>query len=300
VSTRTRITAFALALGAAFAVAFLVGSAFEPAATEAGGGHGEMTSGGHVEAVHRGHAGEAQGGHMDEGAEATPGLAVAAGGYALDLAPTQLAADTRTQLRFRIEDEGGATVREFDLKHERRLHLIVVRRDGTGFQHLHPEMGADGTWTVPLTLPAAGVYRAFADFSVAGEPLTLATDLFVPGRFEPRPFPPPVQSAAVDGYEVRLADGALHAGVPAQLRFTVSRGGQPVVLEDYLGARGHLVALREGDLAFLHVHPDGEETAADVIPYEAEFPSAGRYRLYLQFKHQGQVRTAPFTVEVGR
>jgi len=300
VSTRTRISAFALALGAVFAVAFLAGSAFEPADTEAGGGHGAMTG-------ETDHAGSALGGdsdahtaHAAEEPEAAPGLAVAAGGYALDLTPTELAAGERTQLRFRIEDEQGATVREFDLEHERRLHLIVVRRDGSGFQHLHPEMAADGTWTVPLTLPAAGVYRLFADFSVAGEPLTLATDLFVPGRFEPRPFPPPAPAAAVDGYEVRLADGALHAGVPAQLRFAVSRAGQPVELEDYLGARGHLVALREGDLASLHVHPDGEETAAGVIPYEAEFPSAGRYRLYLQFKHEGQVRTAPFTVEVGR
>ena len=45
------------------------------------------------------------------------------------------------------------------------MHLIVVRRDGTGFQHLHPELGADGTWRAPIALDDAGAYRVFADFS---------------------------------------------------------------------------------------------------------------------------------------
>ena len=66
-------------------------------------------------------------------------------------------------------------------------------------------------------------------------------------------------------------------------------------MEDYLGAKGHLVALREGDLAFLHVHPD-----ADRLGFMAEFPTAGAYRLFLQFKTGGRVHTAAFTQEVTR
>lgn len=287
-STRARIASFAVVLGAVFAAAFLVGSAFEPADTDAGGGHGEMTG----EPGHDGHAAET--------AVEAPGLAVAAAGYSLRLAPTELRPGETRELRFRIEDSAGDAVRRFDLRHERLLHLIVVRRDGTGFQHLHPELGADGTWTVPLTLPAAGVYRVFADFSVGGEPLTLATDLFAPGDFEPRPFPASGTVDRVGGYEVRLAGASLRAEGDSELRFAVTRGGKPVALEGYLGARGHLVALREGDLAFLHVHPEPGESAANAIAYGAHFPSAGRYRLFLQFKHRGQVRTAPFTIEVPR
>jgi hypothetical protein len=62
-----------------------------------------------------------------------------------------------------------------------------------------------------------------------------------------------------------------------------------------------LVALRAGDLAYLHVHPDGSpgdgvtESGPQVV-FFAEVPSAGRYRLYLDFKHQGVVRTAEFAV----
>ena len=57
-------------------------------------------------------------------------------------------------------------VRDFDVEHTKRMHVIVVRRDMTGFQHLHPTQRADGTWSVPVTLPDAGTYRVFADFSV--------------------------------------------------------------------------------------------------------------------------------------
>ena len=64
----------------------------------------------------------------------------------------------------------------------------------------------------------------------------------------------------------------------------------PVALQPYLGARGHLVVLREDDLAFLHVHPTG-----DGVEFETELAKDSRYRLYLQFKHAGRVHTAEFT-----
>jgi hypothetical protein len=55
------------------------------------------------------------------------------------------------------------------------------------------------------------------------------------------------------------------------------------------------VALRQGDLAFLHVHPD-----EDSLKFMATFPTAGTYRLFLQFKTDGRVHTAAFTQEVSR
>ena len=72
-------------------------------------------------------------------------------------------------------------------------------------------------------------------------------------------------------------------------------------LQRYLGAYGHLVALRAGDLAYLHVHPqgtpnDGATKPGPDIVFLTEVPSSGRYHLYLDFKHEGVVRTAAFTL----
>jgi hypothetical protein len=96
---------------------------------------------------------------------------------------------------------------------------------------------------------------------------------------------------------VRLDAGAVRAGREGKLSFSVSRHGTTIRTEPYLGAGGHLVALREGDLAYLHVHP---EEGGDAVSFMTEFPSEGRYRLYLQFKHGGRVHTAAFTQEVAR
>jgi hypothetical protein len=67
---------------------------------------------------------------------------------------------------------------------------------------------------------------------------------------------------------------------------------------------GHLVALRARDLAYLHVHPDGEPgdgktKAGPEIVFYAEVPSVGDYRLFLDFQHEGEVRTADFTLGAG-
>jgi hypothetical protein len=175
-------------------------------------------------------------------------------------------------------------VDDFEVEHEKKMHLIVVRRDGTGFQHLHPELAADGTWSTPIMLPDAGAYRVFADFKTA-ENETLAADLTVDGEADYAPLPERSDADTTDGYRVALSDAG------GKLAFQITRDGRPVETEPYLGAAGHLVALREGDLAYLHVHPvDG-----DGVEFETQLDPESRYRLYLQFKHEGQVHTAEFT-----
>jgi hypothetical protein len=238
--------------------------------------------------------------HGVMGTQAEPGgLAVAAGGVMLISHPTRFQPGHPTQFTFRILDQSGQPLTSFAELHERAMHLIVVRRDLFGFQHLHPIMRADGTWTADMTLPTAGVWRAFADFASDRGAATLGVDLFAGGSFDPLDLPAPDRRATAEGYQVLLEPSDLSAGGRSQLAFQVSRDGQPVTdLEPYLGARGHLVALREGDLAFLHVHPTDAATPGSSISFSAALPSAGRYRLFLQFQHDGLVHTVAFTLEV--
>ncbi|HEV2087878.1 MAG TPA: hypothetical protein VGR21_06180 [Cryptosporangiaceae bacterium] len=230
------------------------------------------------------------------------GLLVSQDGYTLRPATTILPAG-RSTFSFTVLGPDNRPVREYTPTHDKDLHLILVRRDLSGFQHLHPTRDAAGTWSVPLDLVEPGTYRAFADFApkAKGEnALTLGVDLSVPGGYQPRPVPAPSRTAQVDGYTVTL-DGQLKPGTSSPVTLTVARNGQPVTdLQPYLGAYGHLVALRAGDLAYLHVHPDGAPAdgttaAGPAIRFFAEVPTAGTYRLFLDFRHQGVVRTAVFT-----
>jgi hypothetical protein len=225
------------------------------------------------------------------------GLAVSETGLTLVLARRTAPQGKPFALAFRIVDRRGQTVRDFDVEHTKRMHFIVVRRDMTGFQHLHPTENADGTWSLPaVTLPDAGTYRVFADFSVGEKPYTLADDITVDGSVRSQPLPAPTGAVTVDGLRVALTEGATRAGRESRLAFTVTRAGKPVAIQNYLGAKGHLVALREGDLAFLHVHPDENR-----LQFMATFPTAGTYRLFLQFETaDGRLHTAAFTQEVTR
>jgi hypothetical protein len=296
-SAPARLAIFSIGLvGLAFA-AFAVGKQIDVSAP---GGSAEPASehmGGMDASEHMGGMDEMEGAH-----EAHPvrGLGVAENGLRLQVADPELARGATEQLSFRIVGESGRPVTKFDLTHTKRMHVIVVRRDLTGFQHLHPMMAADGSWSVPLRLAEAGTYRVFADFSHGGEAVTLADDLRVDGEAELRALPAPATQAlsGPGGYTVDLRADDPHAGEEASLGFSVTRGGQAAVLQPYLGAGGHLVALREGDLAFLHVHPTGDGGEDGTIEFEATFPTAGRYRLFLQFVVDGELQTAAFTEEV--
>ena len=203
--------------------------------------------------------------------------------------------------RFRIVDERGATVRDFDVEHDQRMHLIVARRDLTGFQHLHPEQAADGTLVArPCGSTPPAPTALFADFAHDGEARDAGHRPARRRRRRPAGRCPRPRARAVSdgGYDVRLDAGAARPGEEADLRFTITRDGEPVRTEPYLGAGGHLVALREGDLAFLHVHPLTERRSVRVRRRRSRPP--GRYRLFLQFQHDGRVHTAAFTQEVQR
>ena len=289
-SVTTKLVGFLVALVAVLAGAVGIGRAVGPVAP----------AGPAAAAQHAGMPGM----EMPEAdaASVPKGLMVSQDGYTFRLAPTSASAGAAVPVSFTILGPDGSPVTEYDVEHEKELHLIAVRRDFTGFQHVHPVMAADGTWTTTLDL-TAGQWRLFADFKATGAAaaITLGNDLAVPGTYQPATPMTEVRTATVDGYTVTL-DGDLVAGDEARLALKVTRDGEPVTdLEPYLGAYGHLVALRSGDLAYLHVHPegtpgDGVTAPGPEVVFFAKVPSSGRYHLYLDFKHEGVVRTAAFTV----
>ncbi|GGW71871.1 hypothetical protein [Streptomyces xantholiticus] len=303
-NTGLKITAFAAALAATFGTAYGVGSAVDPVVAET------------EPAEHAGHATKekdgvgAHEGHDQSGGGETSlpgGLQIADQGFALDLKTPRVEAGKASELRFAIVDQdAGRNVTDFRREHGKELHLIVASRDLTTYRHLHPVRAEDGTWSTRVELPKAGGYRVFADFAPAAKDsgLTLGADLAVAGASNPQPLPRSERKATVDGYEVTLK-GDLRPGTGSELKLSVAKDGRAVTdLQPYLGAYGHLVALRSGDLAYLHVHPNGEPGDGRTKPgpeisFTATAPSKGSYRLFLDFQHEGKVRTAAFTVQTG-
>lgn len=273
--TSTRLGGFALVLATSLAAGAAVGASIGPEPTAAN-------------------------------AEAPPpmgqGVVVARDGYRFVPASGQLPA-TGGVFRFVIQRPDGQPATRFSMVHERNLHLIVVNRELTVYHHVHPTMDVDGTWSVELGSLPAGSYRAIADFQIARGPrLALGVDLSVAGSYTATSRPEPSAVSAVDGYDVAITTERGDGGeVTATL--TVTRDGRAVAdLEPYLGANGHLVAIRTGDLAYAHVHPVDDESGPPAdghVTFDAVLDAAGRYGLFFDFQHHGVVHTATFTFDQG-
>lgn len=226
------------------------------------------------------------------------GLAIASQGYVLRPRTTLFTAGEYENLRFNIFGKDGKPLTDFARIGDRRMDLIVVRRDLTGYQHLYPVMDPDGTWTVPLALEAPGSYHAIAVFlpGIAKKPVTLGMDLTAPGWVEPGPISKVSTTAdAPDGYSV-IRTGELVAGSVSRVWMHVIRDNLPVSdLDPLFGGPGHLVVLREGDLAYLSAQPVAGPRQDTAIDFDVAVPTAGYYRMILEFQHHGQLRTVEFT-----
>lgn len=211
-------------------------------------------------------------------------------------------------LSFEIDDPTDQPVKNLQTVHENVLHLLVVSKDLSWFGHEHPKPGADGKFTVSLTLPQAGDYVLYHDFTpenvgqqVVQVPVTVAGTPPAPVALKVDASQP----KTVDGYGVSLdTGGALSTGGESHLTYTITKDGKPVTdLQPYLGAMGHLVIISQDLQSFVHSHPAEKQdqgAAGPKVSFGASFDNPGVYKGWAQFQHQGKVITVPFTFEVAQ
>lgn len=294
-TTASRLASFAAGLALAAGTAGAIGAAtgatppFQDClkAAAAGAGFGSQTM------ADTGHGAEP----MIEAVPGSNGLQAKLAGLRLAPRSRTLTAGATTTWRFQILGCDGRPIRHFDRENTKLLHLIVVRTDLSGYQHLHPALGSGGTFTIDVSTARPGTYRAIADFVIDGRKYVLGTTLTAPGPVRSIPLEPPALESQTDGYAVELQRPArLTAGQEAQLTFRISRNGKPAGdLQPYLGSYGHLVALHVPELSYSHVHPISADPASGAITFDTELPERGTYRLFLQFQTDGRVHTVGFT-----
>ncbi|WP_409343266.1 hypothetical protein [Paenibacillus sp. MBLB4367] len=208
------------------------------------------------------------------------------------------------RLSVEIQDTAGKPLQNFDINHEKKLHLIAVSKDLSYFSHLHPEYKGNGQFDVTTQFPAGGEYKLFADFiPTGGSAMTKSEWIKVDGDAAKQiPVQPDSQlTKSVDGKEVTLATGKLQASKEATLTFTVKddKTKAPINnLEQYLGAVGHVVILTEDAEQYLHVHPMEEKATGPDAKFMTTFPKSGVYKIWAQFQHNGKVFTVPYVVKV--
>ncbi|WP_326827233.1 hypothetical protein [Streptomyces sp. NBC_01751] len=235
------------------------------------------------------------------------GLSDTKDGYRLTGEGATLAAGKAAAYRFTVTGPDGKPVTDFAVDQTERMHFYAIRSDLTGFQHIHPTMANDGTWRANLSSLASGSWRMFTSFTPdsgagKGTAFVLSRTVTVPGSETKTALPAAAESAEVDGYTVTVK-GEPMAGMAHPMTVTVTKGGKPVTdLQPYLDTYAHLTAFHEGDTAFAHLHPttevDGDHGGPD-LSFNAELPTSGNWRLFLQFQTGGKLHTAALTLKVG-
>jgi len=208
------------------------------------------------------------------------------------------------ELRIRVQDRDRVTLKAYEVSHEKLMHLIVVNRELTHFDHLHPDPLERGAFGTAVTFPAAGSYKLFVDFVPKGGAGATVSDWVTVGDAQdtkPKLAPDVEQPKTAGHLEASLAVSSLRAGEDATLTFTMRDAATKEAitdLEPYLGAVGHVVILSEDAERYLHVHPLDERATGPEAAFGAVFPAGGLYKLWGQFQHRGEVFTFPFVVGI--
>ncbi len=224
-----------------------------------------------------------------------------------DLKPNQ-----QVEIVYKIKDRKGDTLKDFDVMNEKIMHFIIIRKDLQYFQHIHPEFDKNtGEFSIAVTFAADGKYRMFADFmppmksNSKHEPVAIYKDVSVGNLtdYKPEPLGDIVYIKKYNDYTITITPSpeSLLSKEDSEVTFEIKKDGELVTnLEKYLGALGHTVVLREGDLQFIHAHatqnPDAKQNGK--VVFMIRFPKEGNYKLFSQFQHEGKIITSDFLVNV--
>lgn len=256
-----------------------------------------------------------------------------------------------------LDKKSGRPVQAFATEMTKLMHLIVVRRDLSWFNHIHPIYKGNGVFVVSAMVPRTGSYKLYADYIPKDRTQEVPQYAFNVGAASPaaralradKPDAkgwmtqmvvshPEGQPNGAPGatYQVALMPmpGKLVSGQNVMLHFQVRDAkGRPIKdLQPYLGTMGHMVVLSSNTNIYLHAHPmssgmgdmagmkhdmggmkmDGgamdmskmneapaPKSGGPDVMFHTNFPTAGLYKAWGQFRHKGQVITSSFVVNVG-
>jgi len=203
----------------------------------------------------------------------------------------------------------GNSIKEYELVHDKLMHLIIVGEDLSYFAHIHPTIrhgnDDDTVFTISHIFPEAGIYKLWVDFKPKGGNQTLAAfRLNVTGK--PTHTPEEVVHDnkyirdSLDGqYQITLkVPNKIVAQNEVDIAFSISdNSGRPITnLEPLMAAGGHSVIISSDLTEFLHVHPteevDGNWRGGPDVSFKTSFPKPALYKAWGQFQHQGRVITA--------
>lgn len=221
-------------------------------------------------------------------------------GWSFDQNPEE---NKEQRLKIQIKDLAGKSIEDFDVEHEKLMHLIIISEDLSVFQHLHPEYKGNGLFTIKIKFPKGGQYQLLADVVPNGYKASTVTEwVNVDGDIDDEELViDDSLTKIIDGKRVSLSFDQIQTNKDLNMTFTIhdNETGEPITdLKPYLGAIGHVVIVSEDGEQYIHSHPMNNDTSGPKAEFMTSFPENGLYKIWGQFNHQGEIVTVPFVIEV--
>ena len=221
--------------------------------------------------------------------------------------PPNIPPNGRLGIEIRVRDpKSGAAIKQFQIIHEKPIHLFVVSEDLEYFAHEHPELNSDGVFRHVTVLPKPGTYKLLADFMPEGGTPQLISRLVTTAGYthglaasitKPAADLAPKHGANLD-VELVLDPPQPMPGKKTMMFFKLKPAAG---LEPYIGAWGHMLAASNDLIDTIHTHPiyvtepvPGEKQ----VQFNLFFPREAIYRVWVQFQREGKVNTVDFTIPV--
>jgi hypothetical protein len=220
----------------------------------------------------------------------------------LEVTPRQIPVGRELEFAFHVTDPAGKLVTHFEEVHEKLFHLFIVSQDLEFFAHVHPILGADGTFRLKQTLPKPGTYRLLGDYyPTHGVPQLTPIAITTEGDIAPlvpANLKPDVSPQHGENLEVEMTtDPPLPIAGKKTLLFLKVKPAQG--LEQYIGAWAHMLAVSNDLVDMIHSHPSIADGGPN-LQFDLYFPREATYRIWVQFQRLGKVNTVVFTLPVSR
>jgi hypothetical protein len=203
-------------------------------------------------------------------------------------------------ISFRLMNEKDQQLSENSLRetHTKKLHVMIVDNSLVDYHHLHPQYDTKtGLFTTSFVPKIQAGYSAWHDFELQnGESFVLKNDLPASSKYNIQPVIQHSQFVSAGGFNMKiLATPPLQSGANSTLTLQIrDLAGNPVKLEEIMGASGHLVAFSKDKKDYIHCHPLEEISKNGDLIFHVMPAHAGFGKFFLGIKIDGQEVTIPF------
>jgi len=229
-------------------------------------------------------------------------------------------AGSPTKINIELKDpQFGIPIDSLDIVHEKLMHIFIVGEDLNTFIHTHPDDFPDGLnkrwygiYSINQTFQNAGKHGIVVDYTSQGVNQIKLLNFKVDGKDRlKKPKFDFSKIKKLGEYAVELqTPEEIEMGKEQEFALNIEKNGKEVKnLQMLLGSEVHVLAIDEGLSRVEHTHSykpghfihSGSMTqkySGPTVPFRLTFNKPGRYAIFGQFKHNEQVTTTNFIIEV--